>query len=170
LKSLPSTGYAANERKQLGKTDGIEVVVGNHVVSPLVEILELIARHDVILGTGHLAPAETMLVVAKAKELGVRKIVITHPEWATIDMSIEEQLSLTTYGVFFERCYARNVGGNQFELNLEKNLQAICKVGHESTVISTDVGRIGNPGWAEALEEYLLYLRSNEFLSRRLIR
>ncbi len=103
------TGYAANERKRLGKTDGIEVVVGNRIAPPLMEILELIARHDVILGTGHLAPAETMLVVSKAKELGVRKIVITHPEWSTIDMSIEEQLTLSTYGVFFERCYARNL-------------------------------------------------------------
>lgn len=153
------TGFAANERKRLGKSDGIETVAGSRVVPELVEILKLIASHDLILGTGHLAPAETLCVVDKAKDLGVRKIVINHPEWTTIAMSIEEQLHLAAYGVFFERCYARNVGNNHFELNFAKNLQAIQKVGYESTVISTDVGRIENPVWAEAVKEYLLYLQ-----------
>lgn len=119
------TGYAANERKRLGKNDGIETVAGNQVVPDLVEILKLIACHNLILGTGHLAPSEILLVVNKAKDLGVRKIVINHPEWSTIDMSIEEQLHLATYGVFFERCYARNIGNNKFERNFAKNLQAI---------------------------------------------
>jgi hypothetical protein len=100
----------------------------------------------------------------------VEKIVVTHPEWLTVDMPLDEQKALSRWGVYFERCYARNAGDDTFERNFARNLRAIEAVGHESTVISSDVGRGENPVWREAWEEYLSFLSQAGFSRQELDR
>ncbi len=117
-----STAYVVNERRRLGKSDEVAVVEGGKVVPELTTILGLVDRHGAILGTGHLAPAETRVVVEAARESGVAKIVVTHPEWLTVDMPLDEQKALSRCGVYFERCYARNAGDETFEVNFARNV------------------------------------------------
>lgn len=157
------TIWAANERRvSLGKNDGIEVINGNKVIPALEEILKILAEHDVILATGHLAPKETLIVVNRAKELGVKKIVINHPEWATVNMSLDEQKNLMPYGVFFERCYNnRPLGQKEYVPNYPKSLVAIETLGYESTVVATDGGQPDAPPWCDALSNYIGYLQHN---------
>lgn len=151
------TEFSANDRKQKGKSDGIEVLKDGNVVPELIEILKMIAEHDVIMATGHLSPYETRVVVDKAKELGVKKIVVTHPEWPSVNMSIDDQKALAKCGAYFERCYARVVNG-RWEKNLEINLKAIEEVGFESTIVSTDAGQTENPLWSQELFNYISFL------------
>src|SRR5947209_13385825 len=54
------------------------------------EILALIAQKDVILGTGHLSPAEIHTVVTLARDHGIKKILITHPEAPFIDLPLND--------------------------------------------------------------------------------
>lgn len=151
------TSSSANERRRLGKSDGVEAVVGGKVVPALLPILKLIAQSDIALATGHLTPAETLVVVEEARKQGVAKIVVNHPEWATVDMSIDEQKQLAQFDVYFERCYARNVGG-KYDKNFARNLQAMEALGFESTIVATDGGQVENPLWSDALAEYIGYL------------
>ena len=46
-----------------------------HILSVVVEILDLIREGDAILGTGHLAPSDTVRLVQEARERGVQKIL-----------------------------------------------------------------------------------------------
>ncbi|MBS1229129.1 MAG: hypothetical protein H6R17_2406 [Proteobacteria bacterium] len=151
------TSSSANERRRQGKSDGVETVVDGRVVPGLIPILKLIAQSDIALATGHLTPAETLIVVEEARKQGVAKIVVNHPEWATVDMSIDDQKRLAQFDVYFERCYARNVGG-KYEKNFERNLQAMEALGFESTIVATDGGQVENPLWSDALTEYIGYL------------
>lgn len=159
------TAWSAYERRISGKNDGVESVIDNQVVPSLVTVLKMVAKHNLILGTGHLSTEEILIVVEKAKELGVNKIVINHPEWWSISMPIETQKILVSYGVFFERCYATRFPGKNYEKNFMKNLAAIEAVGYESTIISTDGGQVENPMWSDALSEYLGFL-ANAGLSK----
>lgn len=152
------TIWSAHERKLAGKSDGVESVVNGRIVPALVSILELIARYDVALATGHLSPAEIITVVDKAKTVGVNKIIVNHPEWWSTKLSLSEQKNLVPYGVFFERCYVLRQPGQNFEKNFANALQAIESVGYESTILATDVGQIENPVWSEAFSEYIAYL------------
>lgn len=154
------TAWSSHERKLAGKNDGVESVINGKVVPALVSILELIARHDVALATGHLSPAEILTVVDKAKTIGVRKIIVNHPEWWSINLPISDQKRLVPYGVFFERCYATRQPGKDYEKNFAKNLQAIESVGCETTILATDGGQTENPVWSEAYSEYIAYLLS----------
>lgn len=152
------TSFSSNERKRQGKSDGIETVIDGKVVPALLPILKMIAESGVALGTGHLTPAETLVVVEEARKQGVGKIVVNHPEWATVDMSIGDQKRLAEFDVFFERCYARNVGGT-YDKNFQRNLDAMEALGFESTIVATDGGQVENPMWSEALAEYIGFLR-----------
>lgn len=151
------TSFSANERKHQGKSDGIETVVDGKVVPALLPILKMVAEADVALATGHLTPAESLVVVEEARKQGVRKIVVNHPEWMTVDMSIDDQKRLAEFDVFFERCYARNVGG-KYDKNFRRNLDAMEALGFESTIVATDGGQVENPVWSEALAEYIAFL------------
>jgi hypothetical protein len=151
------TSFSSNERKRQGKNDGIETVAGGKVVPALIPILKMIAEAGIALATGHLTPAETLIVVEEARKLGVEKIVVNHPEWTTVDMSIDDQKRLLPFGVFFERCYARNVGG-KYDKNFRRNLDAMEAIGFDSTIVATDGGQVENPMWSEALAEYIDFL------------
>ena len=151
------TSFSSNERRRQGKNDGVETVADGKCVRALIPILKLLAQSDVALATGHLTPAETLIVVEEARKQGVAKIVVNHPEWATVDMSIDDQKRLAQFDVYFERCYARNVGG-KYEKNFERNLQAMEALGFESTIVATDGGQVENPLWSDALGEYIGYL------------
>ena len=44
-------------------------------------VLELIKKYDMILATGHLGRKEIFALVKTAKEIGLRKVVVTHAEF-----------------------------------------------------------------------------------------
>ena len=149
--------YSANDLRQQGKSGGLEAVVDGKVVPELVEIFKMLAKTDIILGTGHVSAYECRVVVEEAKKQGLQKIIVTHPEWTTVNMPVDDQKSLTQYGVFFERCYARSIEG-KYHTNFKINLAAIEKVGYDTTIIATDGGQTENPMWSTALGEYLRFL------------
>lgn len=151
------TAWSANERKRKGTGDGVETVADGKVLPALVDILRLIAKNGLVLGTGHLTPSECLVVVEEARKQGVEKIVVNHPEWTTVDMSIDEQKSLAQLDVLFERCYARSVDG-RYETNFRRNLAAMEALGFASTIVATDGGQVENPVWSEALSEYIEFL------------
>jgi hypothetical protein len=153
------TMFSSQQRRADGKNDGIETVVDSKVVPPLTEILKQIAAHNLVLGTGHLAPREIFAVVAEAQRLGVKKIVVTHPEIGIVNMPLADQKALAASGVYFERCYAQPLGGGKYKSNFAANLEAIDQVGYQSTIISTDSGQVENPVWSESLVEYLTFLK-----------
>lgn len=73
----------------------------------LKDILKIIAENDLILGTGHLTKEEVKYLVPLSKEMGVNKIIITHPLYGVPGMTAEELSELTKYdGVYAEQLYA----------------------------------------------------------------
>src|SRR6266849_10811285 len=76
------TRSARNHRLHHGEAGGISILDGQGALLPVVvEILQDMAKSDCILGTGHLSPQETTALLDAASNLGVSKILVTHPEW-----------------------------------------------------------------------------------------
>lgn len=155
---LPTT-HAANQLKKDGKTGGIEVLVNGKIVEPLKEIIKMIIDKDVVLGTGHLSPEEIFFVVDQARAMGLKKIVVTHPEFWVVGMSDEDQIKIVKdYDVILERCYAQPMGGGVYKNNLADNLKIIQTVGYKNVMVDTDGGQVENPHWEIAFAEYVEYL------------
>ena len=155
------TASACNHLKKMGKdpSAGVACVRDGKIVPELKDVFQLIKDFDVVLGTGHVSPEECFIVVEAARAAGVRKIVVTHPEWWIVDMSLEDQLKIVKdYDVYLERCFAQNMGGGKYKSNLPDNLEVIQTVGYKNVMISTDGGQVENPHWELAYEQYMQYM------------
>ena len=83
---------AENGCRKHGKSGGIRMTNDHGVpTAELRRIFMLIKEYDVVLATGHIAPEEIRYVVDSARNIGVQKIMITHPEYWVVDMSLESQ-------------------------------------------------------------------------------
>ncbi len=157
---LPTQSARNNLEKQKGDlTKAVEVIRDGKIVPELQDIFQLIKDFDVVLGTGHLSPEEIFRVVEAARNAGVRKIVVTHPEWWMVGMSLEDQVRLVQdYDIILEHCFAQPMGGGKYKSNLPLNLEAIQACGYKNVMVSTDGGQVENPFWEDALEQYIQYL------------
>ena len=108
-------------------------------------VLEAIAAHDMILATGHLGVEEVVRLAKEAREIGVRRMVATHPEFPSIAMPVDVQVDLARQGVFMERCYTTAFSG---KVSWDEMFAAIRAVGPGGCVLATDLGQPSGP-WPE---------------------
>jgi hypothetical protein len=104
--------------------------------------IELIAKHNMILATGHLGRVEIFQLVKTAREMGAQRVLVTHAEFPSQNLTIEEQYELAQMGAFIEHCFTTMYTG---KAPWDAALAAIRKVGPERCVISTDLGQTINP-------------------------
>lgn len=106
------------------------------------QVLRLIARHDMALATGHLHQDESARVIDVAVEEGVRRIVVTHPEFTSQRIGAERQRDLAAKGALLERCFTTpHTGKVEWDLWFH-NIRA---AGPEHSVLSSDLGQPFNP-------------------------
>jgi Family of unknown function (DUF6282) len=106
------------------------------------EVLSVIARHGLVLATGHLGRDGIFAVVQGAREHAVELIVITHPEFPSQDLSVDDQRALAADGALLERCFTTPHTG---KIRWERWIENIRATGPEHTVLSTDLGQTFNP-------------------------
>lgn len=131
------------------------------------ECLELIGKHDMILATGHISPAEVPAVVQAAAEHKVQRIVITHPEFPTTCLSLDEQRQLARFDVFFERCFTTAYTN---KISWERMFENIRTIGPSSTILSTDLGQSNNPFVDEGLAIFVQKLLDADFTEQEIQR
>ena len=108
----------------------------------LARVLAVVARHDLVLATGHLGRAEISLALDAALAAGVSRVVVTHPDYPTQGVPVEEQRDLAGRGAMLERCFAPIHTG---KVSWEQTFDAIRATGPERNVLSTDLGQVTNP-------------------------
>jgi len=108
--------------------------------------LELIRKYDMILATGHLGKREIFALVETAREMELRKVIVTHAEFPSQNLTAEEQRELAGRGAFIEHCFTTMHTG---KAPWDGVFDAIRQVGWERCVLSTDLGQTINPGVAE---------------------
>jgi hypothetical protein len=147
---------AANHRRATGMGGGGLTVLDEHgTLLPAVrEILGLIAEADVILGSGHLSVREIQVLARAAREAGVKRILITHPELPLVNMPVAVQHELAGLDVFFERCLIVTTPG-EGGMPLSTIAEAARQVGPETTIMATDYGQSENPSPVEGMRSYI---------------
>jgi len=122
--------------------------------------LELIKKHDMILATGHLGRKEIHALVRTAKEIGLRKVVVTHAEFPSQNLSPQEQFELAEMGALIEHCFTTMHTG---KASWDSMFEATRKTGTERTILSTDLGQTINPPVAEGYAQFAQILLSAGF-------
>ena len=121
------------------------------VSSVVCSCLERIAKHDMILATGHLGRHEIFPLVARAREIGVRKVLVTHAEFPSQSLDGDEQARLADLGATIEHCFTTTYTNKAPWDDLFLNVR---RTGVERTILSTDLGQTINPAVAEGFAMY----------------
>jgi hypothetical protein len=106
------------------------------------DVLDVIARHELVLCTGHLSRDEIFTLVEAAAAAGIHAIVVTHPEFPSQDVSAADQVALADMGATMERCFTTAHTG---KTSWQRIFDASRAVGAERTVWATDLGQVFNP-------------------------
>jgi len=145
----------------------ISLLDGNGALSAATHaVLEVIREFDLVLATGHVSPKEIKAVVIAAHNMGIRRIIVTHPESPSIDLSVEDQILLTRKGASFERCSAYVTGPEI----LERTIAAVIATGVSSNIASSDLGVLGHPLPCAGLQAFAEALCADGRLSVRDVR
>jgi len=112
------------------------------VVPELIEVMEVVAHHGLVLATGHISRPEIPAVVDAAVAAGVQTIVVTHPEFPSQGVPPDEQLALARRGALMERVFTTAHTG---KCTWEAVFDATRAVGADSTVWGSDLGQVFNP-------------------------
>lgn len=117
------------------------------------KVIDVIAKYNLVMETGHNTPEECLMMIRYAKQVGVKHIVVTHAMMAPIHMSIPQMREAATLGAYIEFVYNGLVGGYK-EFEFADYARAIKAVGAEYCILGSDMGQVTNPVHTEALKIY----------------
>lgn len=107
------------------------------------EVLDVIAKNDMVLASGHLHISETWLVFEEAQRRGVERLVLTHPE-DIVDASMNDVSGIAAMGAFVEHSLCMFLEGSKFKTSEEHDLRRhIDAAGVGSTILCSDLGQVG---------------------------
>jgi hypothetical protein len=131
---------------QLQPEEPIDVLDGNGQLKPEVHlILESIAEADAILASGHMAPASITAVFEAAREKGVRRMLVNHPNFV-IEASYDDARHWVGLGALIEHSLCMYDDESAFyHWDLETLVKWIEAVGAEHSTLGSDLGQMANP-------------------------
>jgi hypothetical protein len=146
---MPTVDTANHVRFDKRPEDQIIYILRNGRLVPEVgPILDLIAKYDLVLATGHLQAEEIFPLIEEAKKRGVNKIVITHPHNVTPYIPIARQLEMADMGAFIEHCNVMTtkyyLDKFHFKVSIRRIIEDIKDIGPNRCIIATDFG--ADPG------------------------
>jgi hypothetical protein len=107
------------------------------------EVLDVIAKNDMVLASGHLHVSETWLLFEEAKRRGVRRMTLTHPE-DIVDASLNDVKGIASMGAFVEHSLCMFIEGSKFKTCSSEDLRRqIDAAGVNQTVLCSDLGQTG---------------------------
>jgi hypothetical protein len=155
-RTFGSTGAYDKQASTVARSGDVGIRIldeDSKLIAPIYDVLDLIARYNVILGTCHLAPDEIEALVPAAFERGVQKVLITHPFFKVPGLDLDTLLRLVGMGAYAEFGYC-TVSPMWNHAALTRVVEAIKAVGPAQTILMSDGGQRHNPMPAECLRVF----------------
>jgi hypothetical protein len=134
------------------------------------EVFHLIADADAVLASGHLPAASVMAAFELASEIGVRRLLINHPNFI-VEASTFEVARMVELGAKVEHATCMYDDQSKFKsFDLPELVEWIKATGVENTTLASDLGQAGNPLPAESFVRILDALHAEGFSERELRR
>ena len=132
------------------------------------EVLGLIAKNKLTLETGHIAPEESLLLIREARAAAIERIVVTHPLYPSVRMSVAQMKDAAQMGAYLEFVYggllnASDPAANKAYSDIRSYAEVIRAVGPEHCILSSDLGQPGKPLHPDGLATFFQLLREEGF-------
>jgi hypothetical protein len=125
-------------------------------------VIAVIAKHNLIMATGHNSANEDQLLIQEARVRGVKGIVVTHAMVEPIHMTVQQMQQAARMGAYIEFTYNGLIGKNK-EFDISDYAKAIRAVGVDHCILSSDMGQPGNPLHPDALVAFMKEMREQGF-------
>jgi uncharacterized protein DUF6282 len=140
----------------------VSVSRGGQLLAETRAVIAAIARHQLVLATGHVSSQEGLMLVREARRQGAQHIVVTHAMNEPVAMTIAQMQEAAREGAFIEF-----VGGSLATADagarMDRFADAIRKIGVQSCVLSSDLGQKANALPADGYAAFLIAMRDRGF-------
>jgi hypothetical protein len=117
------------------------------------EILRMIGEADAVLASGHMPAQSIIAVFAAAKEHGVRRMIVNHPNFV-IEASKDEVKQLVELGALIEHSLCMYDEESSFHnWQIDTLVDWVRWVGPEHSSLGSDLGQAGNPFPADSFRK-----------------
>jgi uncharacterized protein DUF6282 len=147
----------------------VSVSSSGELLPAVKQVIALIAKHGLILATGHSSPTEGLMLLREGRRQGVQHMVVTHAMNPPVLMDAGQMQEAAKLGAFIEF-----VGGSlaaaDAAARVERFADAIRRIGPEFCILSSDLGQMGNPLPPDGFGAFLAALRAKGFTEQEVDR
>ena len=153
--------------------NAVAVSRNGQLLPETLEVLKVIAKHDLGLSTGHVTTEEALMLIRAAKAAGVNKIYVQHPNHGGIVMSMAQMKEAVRLGALIEIVLSGEglTGGGPKVVNAEnpvmdygpQKMADIRALGPANVVLSTDLGQPGRVNYVQAFQMAITVLAKSGF-------
>jgi hypothetical protein len=165
------------EYRNPGRPNAVPVSRNGKLLPEVLEVLKVMAKHNLGLSTGHLSPDETLMLIRAAKQAGVDRIYVQHPNHSGMAMSMSTMKEAVRLGALIEIVLSGEgltggpAGGGPGVVNAEnpvidygpQKIADIRALGPENVVLTSDLGQPGRVTHADAFQMALAVLAKAGF-------
>ena len=116
-----------------------------------------------VLCSGHVTPSDAIAAFTRARELGITRLVVTHPHALFVGAEVEQMKELASLGAMNEMHYAFVTPVINPPQTMQYIAETIRAVGVESCYLATDGGQKMNPVPVEALRLFVVGMLEQGF-------
>ena len=132
-------------------------------------VIAAIAKHKLILASGHVSAEEALLIFEEGRRLGVRGMVATHGMSAPTALTVEQAKRAASLGAFVEFT-GDSMQGPNARARVDRMAADIRSIGVEHAIVSSDLGRGGAEMPVDGFAALLDALRQKGFSDQELDR
>jgi len=145
----------------------VSVSKGGALLPEVKTVIGLIAKHGLVLATGHSAPGEGLMLLREGRQQGVRQMIVTHAIQAPVLMDVAQMKEAASLGAFIE-FVGGSPEGQGAAARMDGIAAAIRQVSVASSILSSDLGQQGNPLPPDGFGAFIEALRARGFSDRDL--
>jgi hypothetical protein len=158
-------GDTAKEVRASKTPDGPFVAVSRNgeLLPGVKEVISIVAKHGLVIASGHIVPEEALMVFREAKRQGVQHMIATHAFDLAGKMTVEQMKEAAKLGAFIEFDFRNTLEGGRMD--------AIRAVGPEFCFISEFWTKVDAPkeyGGLAGIGAFAEAMRAHGFTDREL--
>ncbi len=145
----------------------VSVSKGGALLPEVKAVIGLIAKHNLVLATGHSSPAEGLMLLREGRQQGVRQMIVTHAIQPPVSMDVAQMKEAASLGAFIE-FVGGSPPGQDAAARTDGIATAIRQLGVASSILSSDLGQQGNPLPPDGFGAFIEALRKRGLSDRDL--
>ena len=164
-----STSDSENGQRNRPNAPFVRVSRNGELLAETKAVIGVIAKHSLVLASGHVSAQEALLMFEEGKRQGVQHMVATHGMGPPTSLTIEQARRATELGAFIEFC-GDTLEPPGSQARIDRFADQIRQLGVDHVIVSSDVGAAGKPLPVPGFAIFLEALRKKGFTDQELDR